>query len=339
MTSARLWRPLPWIAKFPPGPYSQTKAASLPEYHPERTFTGNLGEFVRTMPPYSHRFSWRYLLLALVGVVVSSGQVSAQELSPTANLVCLQQPLFGRVLFPAVWKEEPAPLPPGRSVRFAMFGMVPGFLNQPLGLDEDTESNDETGASLPGSATATNTGGLQLLMGNDNPYFDPRLPGDPGGIGYFRVYSQMQLVETGKTSVCLNFQAITPTGQQYGGLNNGPTVLCPAMSLFQELGLGTALQGFVGQNVRAPMHGNEPFSQNLKYGMGVQCPLMEFGGPDRGLYVFMQALGRYYYDGDHPNGRLGNWNFLPGVHLHVNDKCWFSLSASKYRLFTCSWQF
>ena len=66
---------------------------------------------------------------------------------------------------------------------------------------------------------------------------------------------------------------------------------------------------------------------------------LAFGGPDRGLYLFMQALGRYYYDNDRVYNRAPDWNLVPGVHMRVNDKCWFSLGASRFSLFTCSWQF
>jgi hypothetical protein len=174
-------------------------------------------------------------------------------------------------------------------------------------------------------------------MGNDNPYFDMRQPGDPGGIGFYRVYSQMRLLETGKTSVCVNLQAVTPAGQQYGGLSGGPTVLTPSVSLFQEVGLGMAVQGFVGQNVRAMLHNNDVVGRTVQCGMGFQCPLLEIGGKDRGLYLFMQAIGRVY-EGDR-DGRDYNLAFVPGVHWRVSEKCWFSLGASRFGLLTCRWQF
>ena len=55
--------------------------------------------------------------------------------------------------------------------------------------------------------------------------------------------------------------------------------------------------------------------------------------------VFMQALGRYYYDNDRVYNRAPDWSLVPGVHMRVNDKCWFSLGASRFSLFTCSWHF
>jgi hypothetical protein len=216
--------------------------------------------------------------------------------------------------------------------------MVPAFINDPLGLDTDDDpavKDDPVARLLPDQG---DPGGVQVSMGNDNPYFQPRLQGDPGGVGFFRLHSQLQLVDTGTTSLSVNLQAVTPAGQQYGGVNEGPTVLTPGVSLFQELGLGTAVQGFVGQNIRAMMRPSDPYGRNLQYGMGVQCPLVVFG-PDRGLYLFMQALGRYYYDSDRIYNRAPDWSLVPGVHMRVNDKCWFSLGASRHSLFTCSWQF
>jgi hypothetical protein len=294
------------------------------------------------MASYAQPSRWRsFFLLALTGTALPMSPLRAQAPTPASPDQGWRQPLLGREMIATIWKGEPAAEapPPGRSARFRMFGMVPGFINDPLGLDSDDDpavKDDPVARLIPDQGDAS---GLQVSMGNDNPYFDLRLPGDPGGVGFFRLHSQVQLVETGKTSVSLNLQAVTPAGQQYGGVNEGPTVLTPGMSLFQELGLGAALQGFVGQNIRAVMHPNNPYGRNLQYGMGVQYPLLQFGGPDRGLYLFMQALGRYYYDNDRVYNRAPDWSLVPGVHMRVNDKCWFSLGASRYSLFTCSWQF
>jgi hypothetical protein len=141
--------------------------------------------------------------------------------------------------------------------------------------------------------------------------------------------------------VCLNLQAVTPAGLQSGGVQDGPTVLTPGLGLFQELGFGTALQGFVGQHITTNTRAADPTWHALHYGMGIQCPLL---GPDssreQGLFLFMQALGSYQYDPDYrPNGRANNWEFVPGVHWRVSDKCWMSLGASRNTMFTCSWQF
>jgi hypothetical protein len=294
------------------------------------------------MAPSSYLCRWRsFLLLALTGAALPWGALAAQEPAPPPVDQWWRQPLLGREMIAAVWKGEPGPEPPpaGRSARFRMFGMVPGFINDPLGLDSDDDpamKDDPVARLIPDPGDAS---GVQISMGNDNPYFDLRLPGDPGGVGFFRLHSQMQLLETGKTSVCLNLQAVTPAGPQYGGANEGPTVLTPGVSLFQELGLGAALQGFVGQNIRAVVHPSDPYGRDLQYAMGVQYPLLEFGGSDRGVYLFLQALGRYYYETDRLYNRAPDCSLIPGVHVRVNEKCWFSVGAARFRLFTCSWQF
>lgn len=284
---------------------------------------------------------WRFrFLLALTAFALPAAGASGQMPAATSEELW-RQPLLGRDLISAIWKDEPAPEapPPGRSARFRMFGMVPGFVNDPLGLtdDDDPALKDDPYARLVLGQGDNTPSSLQILMGSDNPYFDMRQPGDPGGVGFYRVYSQMQVLETGRTSMCLNLQAITPMGQQYGGLNNGPTILTPSVSLFQELGKGMALQGFVGQNVRPMLRNSDAVGRTVQCGMGVQCPLLEIGGPDRGLYFFMQAIGRIY-EGDQ-NGRDYNWAFVPGVHWRFSDKCWLSLGASRFGLLTCSWQF
>ena len=39
-----------------------------------------------------------------------------------------------------------------------------------------------------------------------------RRPGDPGGIGFYKWYSQLQVLDTGKSGVTLGFQAVMPAG-------------------------------------------------------------------------------------------------------------------------------
>ena len=81
-----------------------------------------------------------YVLLTLVGAAVPSGAARAQapfETSPD----WWGKPALGRDLITAIWKDEPAqaPTPTGRSARFRMFGMVPGFIHEPVGLDSDDD--------------------------------------------------------------------------------------------------------------------------------------------------------------------------------------------------------
>ena len=71
--------------------------------------------------------------------------------------------------------------PPSRPDRFQLFRMPVGFLTNPVGLDSD---DDDPPGDLE-SATAPSFPGedrLQLILGQDNPFFDFRYPGDPGGV-------------------------------------------------------------------------------------------------------------------------------------------------------------
>jgi hypothetical protein len=216
--------------------------------------------------------------------------------------------------------------------------MMPGFLSDPPvpgSGQTPLPSDPATGPAPGGEATP---GRVNVVVREDNPYFDLRQPDDPGGVGFHRLHSQLQLLESGTTSVCLNLQAVAPAGSASGGAPDGPTVFTPGLAVFQELGGGTALQGFVGQHIWANGAG-EPPGQSVQYGMGVQWPVLGLGGREQGLYLFMQALGRYQYEGERLSGRAANWEFVPGVHWRVHEKCWFSLGASRTSLLTCSWQF
>jgi hypothetical protein len=233
------------------------------------------------------------------------------------------------------------------SARVRMFRMMPGYIADPVGLtgldgDEEVAKHDPVAQRMmarnPLDGPEANW--LQVSIGQDNPYFDLRRPGDPGGLGYHRLYSQVQLADWGSTTICLNLSAVTPAGQQDGGLQNGPTVLTPGLGVFQDLGNGLALQGYVGHNVRASM--NNDFNENaLKWGMGFQCPVPGLTSKlqDQGVFFFMQALATYNYEGYRPNGRPTNWEFVPGVHYRFSSNCWMSLGASRNGLLTCSWQF
>ena len=75
---------------------------------------------------------------------------------------------------------------------------------------------------------------MSVAAGNDNPYFDFRQRNDPGGIGYTRVSTQMQLFDTTRTACSVGLQAVTPAGLQCDGVADkmGTTVVSPAVSLF-----------------------------------------------------------------------------------------------------------
>jgi hypothetical protein len=215
-----------------------------------------------------------------------------------------------------------------KAPRFRMFNMPSGFLVAPLGIDND-DDGPTGGDSDPLSC-------VQFNLGMYNPNFDLRLPGDPGGLGYYKLYSQLQLLDQGSTSICVDLQAYTPAGYQFGGVANGPTTVNPALSWFQELGGGTALQGYVGQRIQANSRWQDNLHANFQYGMALQYPLpLLRPQPNQGVYVFVQALGRYRYEGTTP----AMWEILPGVHWRMNENCWMSLGVSHYNFLTWSWQF
>jgi hypothetical protein len=217
----------------------------------------------------------------------------------------------------------------GRSPRIPMFGMLPGFLTDPPELSAFDDPADETGP------VSNSVDGVVLSFGNDNPFLDPRRPGDPGGVGFIRVHSQVQVVNSGNTSVCLGLRAWTPAGMENGGVQNRPTVLAPGIGIFQDLGSGTALQGFVDQS----FHGGGSYQGPVRYGMAVNCPLAMWESMlDRSVFFFVQALGTYDYGSDR-QGRPMNWEIVPGIHWRLSDYFWLSLGASKSSILTCRWQF
>ncbi len=191
---------------------------------------------------------------------------------------------------------------------------------------------------------------IQLGMGSDNPYFDLRRPGDPGGVGYYRVNSQVQLLDSARTACTLGFQAVTPAGIQFAGVPDGPTVVCPAFSVYHALTECTALQGFVAKNVAiSNADGTCLLQRNVQYGMAVQRPLLA-NGPEgwRSLFFSVGALGQVRPERDALK-LLPTCDVLPGLQWHVNDNWWVSsglllpvgpshTAPSQWQL-TCSFQF
>lgn len=238
--------------------------------------------------------------------------------------------------------------------RLRLFRMAPGFFSDPIGMvDEDSLAalpGVQTMSSSPAAAQAD--GGLDLVqfgMGIDNPYLDLRRPGDPGGVGFYRVNTQVKLFDSPRTACTLGLQAVTPAGIQFAGAPDGATVVSPAFSVFHTVGECTAVQAFLAKNVPVSNGEYGCLQRNLQYGMSVQRPIVA-DGPDglRSVFLSVGALGQLRPERD--NLRLvPSCDVLPGLHWHVNDNWWLSSAVllpvgpvhaapSQWQL-TCSFQF
>ena len=243
--------------------------------------------------------------------------------------------------------SAPAASPAAQANRLRLFRLMPGFLSDPVGLEAD----DPTPPASPPGRADDDLNWLQVSMGNDNPFFDFRRPGDPGGVGFYKVHTQVQLLDSPSTCFALGLQAVTPAGLQNGGVDDGPTVVVPALSLFHSLDDGTAFHGFVGKNVNCdrPLGGSS-IHRSFQYGVAVQRPVAP-AGPEglNNLYLFVEALGRYRYDASAAAGPAALWEVLPGLQWKVNPNWWISGGVSlpvnagtpDARLWqiTCSFQF
>ena len=141
---------------------------------------------------------------------------------------------------------RPADARPTPPSRVRIFRIQPGFLSD-VPLARRRPHPGSQGRSTPTRSRTSSA----FPLGNDNPLFDFRTKGDPGGVGYSRVNSQLQLFDTSKTAMSLGLQAVTPAGLASDGLadNRGTTVVTPGFSLFHELDEGLGLQAFVSKNV------------------------------------------------------------------------------------------
>jgi hypothetical protein len=238
----------------------------------------------------------------------------------------------------------------GRENAVRLFRMTTGYLSgsvAAIDMDAAPSVYDQTG--LPSDA-ADGPNRLSVIMGNDNPYLDFRRPGDPGGVGYLRVQSQLQFLDTGRTGCTIGLRAATPAGLEYDGLQNGPTFVAPNLAWFYDLGDGVGLHGFVGKNVRAAGDWTDTFGRNVEYGFAMHRPMPTAdGGMSRNLFLFIQALGRLRPDFLSDARRPAVWDVVPGLHYRLNDNWWMSggvivpVGTSRSDLgtwqVTCSWQF
>ncbi len=216
-----------------------------------------------------------------------------------------------------------------------------------LGLDADPEVPPELAS--PAGLTERDPFGMraQVAMGSDNPYFDFRRPGDPGGVGYYRLQSQYVLFDGPSAGVSVGLQAFCPAGLECDGLAEGPTVFRPHLAACYALDDDTAIHAFVGKSVRARAGWSDGFGRGVHYGLAFQSP---FPGvePAYRVNLLLEALGRYRLD-QADQRAAPNFEFMPGLQWRLSENSWLAggvllpvgPSRGDGRLFqlTCSWQF
>jgi hypothetical protein len=262
-----------------------------------------------------------------------------------------------QLLLPIQWDQlRPATdISAGRANRFHLFQMPTGYAKEAVGLDLDDDTPPGE-IPLPVNApTDDSPNWIQLNVGADNPYFDFRRPGDPGGVGYYRLHSQLQLLDTGRSGMSLALGAVTPAGLENDGVANGPTIFTPAVACYRDLWDGMTVQAFVGNNLRANTRSIGRLERNVRAGLAAQhalpfSPFTNDADTDPSMFVFVEALGRYRFDGTDPSRfQRPPLELLPGIHWRVRENWWISgglivpLSAPRpennlWQL-TCSWQF
>jgi hypothetical protein len=285
-------------------------------------------------------------LLALdVGTIPNAGAQDLLPVSPgPASL--LGQPLVLRPvdLFADAPRSPAAAA--GQPAHIRLFRMPSGFLTEPLGLVDDDDPPPDGTAANPCDSDLDSR--MQIALGRDNPFLDFRRAGEPGGAGYYRVDTQLQLLEGKTGGVTFELQTVAPAGIDSDGVASGPTVLSPSLAWFQDVGGGTALQGFVGKHVPANAQWMPRLEHGLRYGVALQRPLIEaWDGRGQSLHFFVEALGGYHRFVT--VGPSNYWELLPGVHWHITDDCWLSgglavpmgppRPESKLWQISCGWHF
>jgi hypothetical protein len=288
------------------------------------------------------------LLPVLTVLLVAAGPVSAQGPSPAPDDIS-SQPLVLRD-FNLYAETGRSSALAGQSPRIRLFRMPSGFLADPIAFEDEDVPNSDGAAILGRDGYDPELDGrVQLSMGLDNPYFDFRRPGDPGGIGYYKLHTQYQLLGGEKTEISLVLRAVAPAGLDCDGVASGATVFSPSVAWFQEIRDGTAVQGFIGKDVPANARWVASVQRGFQYGVGIQTPLSAAqSGQTANWHFFIEALGVHHRlpTADSP---ANSWELLPGIHWRLTDDCWlsggfsFPVGAdaydSKLWQITCSWEY
>jgi hypothetical protein len=202
--------------------------------------------------------------------------------------------------------------------------MPVGFLQDPLGIDSDDDAYLRELYGLEPDPFAGPDSKVEIALGPDNPYFDFRESGAPGGVGYYRMHAQYQLVQTGRTCCCLGFQGVTPAGLDNDGLGEGQTVVSPTVAWYHELDGGSAVHGFVGKDFHAAPGWSDNLERCIRYGMAFQSPLCADTETCQSLHMFVEAIGRYHQDVQSLDREVARWEILPGLHWRAGDSWWIT---------------
>jgi hypothetical protein len=251
---------------------------------------------------------------------------SRRAIPPALGLgIAIMWPLAGlRADDPPSWQFDSGPArdsetaaASNRANYIRLFGLQPAFASDPLGLDADDP---------PGQPAETDPGPdwLQLAVGSDNPFFDIRHRGDPGGVGYYRVNTQTKVVDSDNAIFSFGLQTVTPAGRDNGGLSTGPTVFSPGFSLFYAFTNCAAIQGYLGKNISVNSPETYRLPQSSRCTVAVQQPLGDDLLGLNNLYFFVEAMGYYRYDSTTVNSPGSHWDVLPGLHWKVADNWWLS---------------
>ena len=277
----------------------------------------------------------RRLLLGMLIWISTAGRVCAQN----AEIDVRAEPMRYLLDYSALLRRDIAlsETTPATSAtpRLQMFRMPSGFLATPLGIISDDDLVED-----PSAKTDDDLAFLQVTLGNHVPYLDMFKRGDPGGLGYYKIYSQAQIVDLGTTNVSLAMEAVTPMGVQNGGVGTGRTVVSPGLACFQDLGEGAAFHAYIGQHIATSSRLREQINSGFRCGMAVQhpVPLTTFNA-DQGLFVFVQAFAEYRMESYRTDGRNAAWEVVPGVQYRLNNACWMALGISRYNFLACTWQY
>src|SRR5437867_3971858 len=146
--------------------------------------------------------------LLVIGVCLAARSGLAQEPAPPDYL--LRKPYLDKDIFSDFSSRPWHTSVQGQTPRLPLLGLPSGFLQEPIGLEEEDSHRENSPAG--GSSRDDDLDGLVVAIGSYNPFFAWRHPSEPGQVGYHQFYSQARVLEMGRTRVCVCLEALTPAG-------------------------------------------------------------------------------------------------------------------------------